>query len=133
MFKEWMLQTINVDRSSLRAPWQNVPYKNKHLQQHETPMRLRYVKRIQHSIFVQVNYNNVKTKSLRILMRFACLPLAKAHPYPWVHRSINSFAEKYYLFIIYTDMFVEYMLILTRLQFICKSMSAHKQHTCMVN
>ena len=34
MFKEKCIN--NVDRSSLRAPWQHGPYKNKHIEQHKT-------------------------------------------------------------------------------------------------
>ena len=34
MFKEKCIN--NVDRSSLRAPKQNGPYKNKHIDQHKT-------------------------------------------------------------------------------------------------
>jgi len=35
MFKE-KYAVNNVERSSLRAPWQNCPYKNKHIEQHNT-------------------------------------------------------------------------------------------------
>ena len=40
MFKE-KNGVSNVDMSSLRTPWQNEPYKNKHIEQHKTRRQTR--------------------------------------------------------------------------------------------